>query len=216
VTMNSTWHSIAPRVIEVGLFLLAGWWAFSMFQSNPDTEQSPVSTIEGGIEKETLVSIKALTAVPLFGKVNVPIVVKKPVSVPKPVVVSRLKIKLLGTIVAGDRSAAMMTVGTSAETLFNLGDPLYGRVTLKAVEADAVILNHQGSDERISMSEGKSIAEARIGIPHKVVSQGIRPNVHRRVIPPPGVPTYPQGLPPGVPAYPQGLPPGVTVGQPPM
>jgi len=64
----------------------------------------------------------------------------------------------LGTVVAGKRSAAMMTVGKSAETLFYLGSPLQPGVFLKAVEANAVVLGNRGKAERVKMIEGKGIA----------------------------------------------------------
>lgn len=156
VKWNRAWLPIVPRVVEVSLLLLAVWWAFTVLQSNSEkTEQSPIAIVGGDGEKASLVSFKALTAVPLFGKLEATPAVKKRATAPKPVVNSRLVIKLLGTVVAGASSAAIMTVGTSIETTFFLGDVLYGRVFLKEVEADAVILSNQGSDERVSLVKEK-------------------------------------------------------------
>ncbi|MDQ6997356.1 MAG: type II secretion system protein N [Mariprofundus sp.] len=206
-------------MVEISLLLLAVWWAFMMFQSNPVTEHMPVSKVEIGTEKASLVSLKSLVAVPLFGKREVTPVIKKPITQPKPITRPRLDIKLLGTVVAGERSAAIMTVGRSAETTFFLGDVLYGRAFLKQVEAGAVILSNQGNDERVIMSEGKAMTGGRI-TPPPTVSQYMNSPAYRGRVPPADMVTgqdFPsggmagQGLPPGM--MNQGFPPGMVTSQ---
>jgi len=142
----------APRLMEVSLLLSAVWLAFSLLQSNPDAEQSPVSMLESHSGKTSLVSMQSLTAVPLFGKREAAVAVKQPITPIQPVIKeSRPDIKVIGTVVAGDSSAAIMTVGASAETTFFLGDVLYGRAFLREVKEDAVIISNHGNDERVSM-----------------------------------------------------------------
>ncbi|MDQ6966645.1 MAG: type II secretion system protein N [Mariprofundaceae bacterium] len=99
----------------------------------------------------------------LFGKQKAVHEVLKSAA-PKSVVQSSLDVKLLATVAAGKRSAAVMTVGKSAETLFYLGDPLQDGVFLKSVQTDAVILDHQGKAERIALSDGKTKAGSRAAI----------------------------------------------------
>jgi len=173
-----------------------------MFQSSSVTESMPASMIEPEVEKASLVSLKSLIAVPLFGKREIAPVIKKPITQPKPIARPRLDIKLLGTVVAGERSAAIMTVGRSAQTTFFLGDVLYGRAFLKQVKADEVILSKQGNDERVIMTEGKAMSGGRINsLP--TVSQYMDSPAYRGI----------GGVSPAGMAMSQGLPPGVTMGQ---
>jgi len=217
--MFKTLYPHVPRIVEMGLLCVASFWLFTMIFPNSSADQALAVMNNTSSEKDPLVNIKDLTDVPLFGKLESKPVVHRAAAIPQPAETSRLDIKLLGTIVAGEQSAAVMTVGTSAETLFYLGDPLYGRVVLKKVEADAVILNNQGNDERITLIEGKAMAGGRISSPRTVyqavpatvyeqpsaltTSQGIPPGVMNQRMPP-GVMN--QGMPPGV--MNQGMPPG--------
>ncbi|MDX8406076.1 MAG: type II secretion system protein N, partial [Mariprofundus sp.] len=147
VTIKCISQASTLRLVEVGLLIVLACLVSTIFLPQPDSGQAPDSWVKSG--KETLSPIKpqAFSIAPLFGKAEVPAAVKKPASAPQPEDIPRLKIRLSGTVIAGDRSSAIMTVGTSAETTFFLGDVLYGRVFLKKVEADAVILSDRGHDE---------------------------------------------------------------------
>lgn len=160
-----------PYMFELSLiFLLAwlvsSWWSLAVIDGYTRLSMKPVDSL---LIKS--MDVKDIVKVRLFGKENIQTAVKE--TKVKPVLVSRLNIKLLGTVVAGKRSAAVITVGTSAEKTFFLGDSLQAGVFLKAVEVDAVVVDHQGKLERISLLKGKSLPGASIAMP-----QSHAPAVH--------------------------------------
>lgn len=118
-------------------------------------EHLPASKNWNPAEKAQVISLQPLTNVALFGRPDPLTSVEAKVVAPEARSHNMPAIKLFATVVAGERSAAIMTVGTSAETTFFLGDVLFDRAFLKKVEADAVILSHQGNDERVSLVKEK-------------------------------------------------------------
>lgn len=88
---------------------------------------------------------------PIFGNVAP---VEKVAEAPRPVVASRLNIRLLGTIVAGERSAAIVLInGGSAQQMFTIGSQMQPGVLLEAVEADAIVVDNHGRKERIQLPQ---------------------------------------------------------------
>lgn len=155
-----------PNILELSLifilaWLVSSWWSLAIMDEPARLSVKPVDSL-----LTRSMDVKDIVKVRLFGKENIQPTVKK--TKIKPVLVSRLNIKLLGTVVAGKRSAAVITVGTSAEKTFFLGDSLQAGVFLKTVEVDAVVVDHQGKLERISLLKGKSLPGASIAMarPH--------------------------------------------------
>ncbi len=116
------------------------------------------------ISNVALPDLAELLAVPLFGK---PAPIAKPAAKPvaqavKPVVVSRLKIKLLGTVVAGDNSAAIISLdGSGEQQVVIVGSAIEPGVKLFAVEAEAIVVERGGMLERVSLElEAKLVSAA--------------------------------------------------------
>ena len=125
----------------------------------PSDELKPFGSFQNTRQATTtLPDITGLLTVPLFGKIQ-QIQSPKPVAKkPKPVVVSRLNIKLLGTIVAGENSAAIVAVAKRREQqVFFIGDRIQPGVILKEVEAEAIVVERGGKLERISLEQGAKL-----------------------------------------------------------
>ena len=115
------------------------------------------------------VDINLLQRTPLFGKAASEQAVTQPQKEDKPVTASRLNIKLIGTVVAGDKSAAMVSVQSSRkQEVFFLHEEIQPRVTLEEVAATEIVVSNHGKRERISIEAGKPIAQApRAATPRK-------------------------------------------------
>ncbi len=97
--------------------------------------------------------IEALLSTPLFGRPEA-----KPARfAPKPVTPSRLNAKLLGTVVAGAHSAAVLQLG-GVQHVFFAGDVIRPGFRLSEVRTDAVIIDHGGRLERIGLEKAASLA----------------------------------------------------------
>jgi len=155
--MKQTMHlpENAPLLCELALIVMIAWvvsgWLLPTDMLKPfGTSQKTVATAT------TLPNITELLAVPLFGKVRSQIQPSKPV-VQKPMTVlpSRLNIKLLGTVVAGKNSAAIIAVANKHEQrVFIIGDRIQPGVILREVQAQAIVVEHGGKLERISLEQG--------------------------------------------------------------
>jgi len=145
-----------PLLSELAIAVLLAWMVAGWVM--PD--QTPVAARapdEIKAAKAVLPDLADLVSVPLFGKFVV-----KPVSKPKPVArqaiqpaaPSRLNIKLLGTVVAGENSAAIILIAASHEQrVVFTGDAIEKGANLVAVEADAIVVERNGKLERISMEQ---------------------------------------------------------------
>jgi len=110
----------------------------------------------------TLPALTDLLAVPLFGQLPAQDMPKSQTKVqPKTVVQSPLNIKLLGTVVAGDDSAAIIRLaGGAGEKVFFIGDAIQPGATLKEVASWSIIVDHNGRLEKISMTKGMALPQA--------------------------------------------------------
>lgn len=146
------WMGRLPGMLELALVVMAAWMVAGWLL--PSGAGDPVITPE--LQKSQgsgPVDIASLLTVPLFGES------KKSggatAASTAPVVQSRLNIKLLGTVVAEERSVAVVTISGSKEQLvFVIGQQMQSGVTLKSVEANAIVVDHSGKLERIEMEEG--------------------------------------------------------------
>ncbi len=145
-----------PLLFELTLVAMLAWVVSGWLLPSNDLKPSGLS--ENTREATaTLPDITRLLTVPLFGKLQVR-ATKPVVQKPKPVVVSRLNIKLLGTIVAGENSAAIVAVAKRREQqVFFIGDRIQPGVILKEVEAEAIVVERGGKLERISLEQGAKL-----------------------------------------------------------
>ncbi|MDQ6968854.1 MAG: type II secretion system protein N [Mariprofundaceae bacterium] len=149
-----SWQAQLPRYVELILVVLLAWLVSAWWQTDIVAQQAPVS-----ISQESLPAwdVHKMVATALFGE-NIKVLVPKK-SVVKTIVASRLNVKLLATVVAGKRSAAVVILnGSGPQKLFRLGEQLQAGVVLEKVEVDAIVVNNHGSTERITMEKNKSIA----------------------------------------------------------
>jgi len=146
-----------PLLFELTLVAMLAWVVSGWLLPNDELTLSGLSqnTREA---TSTLSDITGLLTVPLFGKIQ-QVQSPKPVAQkPKPVVVSSLNIKLLGTIVAGENSAAIVAVAKRSEQqVFFIGDRIQPGVILKEVEAEAIVVERGGKLERISLEQGAKL-----------------------------------------------------------
>jgi len=162
-----SWIARAPYLLELLLvillaWLVSAWWmpsnhATRLHQQTEIIEQM-LTPNSNDAEWQKIAIFGEIISKPAIQKA----VIKKPAT-PKPVVVSRLNIKLLGTVVAGKRSAAVVTMNASPkQQVFFLGDTMQAGVTLESVEVSAIVVNHQGKSERILLNKQKAIAGATV------------------------------------------------------
>jgi len=147
-----------PLLSELILVVLLAWmvvgWLLPEQQSNHSNAINISTTAP-----HTLPSLNNMLGVTLFGQAPQAI---KPITPPpqavKTAFIPPLKLKLLGTVVANDHSAAIIAIQAGGkQSAFFIGDQIQPGVTLKSVEANAIVVNHNGRLERISLEQGKQI-----------------------------------------------------------
>jgi len=165
-----------PRSLEIIFALLAAWLVAGYITASPQS----VTTTLTSHSTHTNTNAQALHLnTPIFGKPAVKpkapaIVAPKPV-VKQPVIISRLNIKLIGTVVAGERSAAIVMMDNNRkQQVFILHAIMQPNVTLEKIEAQAIVVNHQGKSERITLEKEKTLAGASI-VPIQARPQAVRP-----------------------------------------
>lgn len=139
-----------PMLSEFVLVVLMAWmvagWLLPQHQpEQPLQPQAPQAAVV------TLPDMAEMVAVPLFGTPVLKKEMVKPVSAPAPVVRSPLQIFLLGTVVAGEASAAIVRLGAGGEKVFVIGSEIQAGVVLKQVDATSIVIDHNGRMEQISM-----------------------------------------------------------------
>jgi len=152
------WIGRLPSMLELALVVLAAWMVSGWLLPSDATNAPLSSPLQGGQKSES-VNIDSLIAVPLFGDAKS--AAKPKANKAAPVVQSRLNIKLLGTSVAGERSAAIITVGPGKEQqVFVIGQTIQPGVVLQTVEVDAIVVDHGGKLERIELEEEGALSSA--------------------------------------------------------
>lgn len=143
-----------PLLSEIALLIGFGWLVSGWLMPEQQHTPLPAPNLASGAAA-SLPALAQLLSTPLFGKAATPDQTAKPgKAAPKPVVVAPLTIKLLGTVVANDDSAAVIAKSAGAEEkLYFIGDSIMPGVTLKSVEANAIVVERNGRPERISMEK---------------------------------------------------------------
>jgi len=176
-----------PLVANLALLLLMAWVISSWFVSRD--QLAPVQSRTTTISQQSMPALSELQG-SIFGKSGVQPYASKPVE--KKVVKSRLNIKLLGTVVAGDDSAAVISLaGKSEEQVFFVGGLLQQGVSLHEVFEDAIVVDRGGSLEKIMMDKGDGLVSS----PMLQSLQSVAPATPdgRRLVGMPPVPTAGSG-----------------------
>ena len=149
-----TW---GPRGLEFAFVLLASWLVANALIQDEFT-QSPLSATMDTEQKPLISSADVqLKNVDLFGKATSESL--KKVAKDEPVKVSKLNIKLIGTVVAGAKSAAMvMRNGKQDQEVYFLGESIQPNVELIEVSVLEIVINNAGKKEHISLEMGAAIA----------------------------------------------------------
>ncbi|MEW9897870.1 type II secretion system protein N [Chitinivorax sp. PXF-14] len=175
------------RIANFALVLLIAWMAAGLTwrvvaPKPPATEARPSATV-AVVAAGTLPDLSAVAM--LFGATG-------PVGDPNQVVPSTLGIKLRGVIAAhGDRPAAATFVGADPkEIAVKVGDEIQPGVKLLEVNADYVIVQHNGRRERIDLDAKPALQIGGVAMQ------------------PAPAPAGPAGMMPGT-AMPAGAPPGL-------
>jgi len=141
-----------PSIVELGLVVLAAWLTATLVMPEPEGEVSQAlsSTVQSSSE---LPDLQRLLSAPLFGALrdNASSTPKTPAK-PTPVTLSPLHLTLLGTVVAGRQSAAMIEHQDRHEQqLYFIGDAIEPGVILREVTASYIEVARAGKRERITM-----------------------------------------------------------------
>jgi len=141
------------RLVEMALVLTLAWMASLWLIP----AQSPDSVPGSGpmqLQAAAKPDIDRLASSHLFGKqaVQAPAAAQSPA----PVVAAptQLNIRLMGTVVAGDRSSAVMRLGNGKEKVYFVHEEIQAGVMLEEVQVDAVIVDNRGRKEKVLMAKG--------------------------------------------------------------
>lgn len=168
-----------PRWVEIGLVVLFGWMVsgWLVAEGLPEHgDEAGFATINS--VSQAIPDVASLIQAPLFGQVAK--TVPKPAPVQQPVVQSRLNIKLLGTVVAGKTSAAVVKLASGRQQVFFIGDAIQPGVKLAAVEVDAIVVARNGRRERINMEKNAQIRQAAPVTAVRPMQPNVRRQVNRR------------------------------------
>jgi len=178
--MNLFENSWFPRISEAMIVLtlawfVAGWWM------DGDTS-TPVLQTSAGPVAASLPKITDISAAALFGKAAVKAVAAKSVA-PVAAAPTRLNIRLLGTVVAGDRSSAVMKLGVGKEKVVFVGEAIQPGVILEQVEVDAIIVDNRGRREKVLMAKGSlNMSAPAYGRPPMMAAPVVRRQFTRAAI----------------------------------
>lgn len=183
------WPGNIPLFSELALvialaWVVSGWLLPDVEPTSPMLQQAISNT------SPALPDLQTLTAIHLFGTAAAHKQATKPAPpVAKPVTISPLHIKLLGTVVADTHAAAIIATAAGREQrAFFIGDSIQPGVVLKIVEADAIVVERGGRMERIYLEKNSPLVSSPMG----VIGANLRSSsMPARQIPPKTMPTYP-------------------------
>jgi len=133
-----------PHAIEILLTLWLAWMTAGLLTGG-DASRRTVD-VDAPKARTTAPSVERIASTPLFGQLET--------AAPAPVkhaVDSRLNLTLQGVMLAGAHSAAVVRLPDKRQKLVFLGERIQPGVILRAVEKDAIIVEHRGRMERIRM-----------------------------------------------------------------
>jgi len=167
-----------PRVLELGLVLMLAWMVSSWWQLDKLAGNNVVNSKHEVKTNLDVLHVSEFADVALFGSLVKKAVVAKLQVKAKPIVVSKLNLKLLATVVAGKRSAAIVSLNNTKQQAFFLGDAILSGVVLKQVELAAIVVDNHGHLEHITLPKSKSIE----GISVKPVNTSLNKVLSRKIL----------------------------------
>ncbi len=147
-----------PRAVEVAIVLFAAWIVAGWLTGSDSFP--PAKKFQVHPSSTRVAEVSAIIAVPLFGEQVAGPTSSKPVSMPVAAAPTQLNVRLLGTVMAGRRSSAVMKVGSGKEKVIFLGGDIQPGLVLKQVEAGAIVVSNHGRMERVLMARGKPLTSA--------------------------------------------------------
>jgi len=174
---------LLPWLVEALLVVLLAWALAALLlpQERLPAPQPNAQTIAAAVP----VDRERLAATPLFGELPAELPPAMETAAP-----ATLNLRLVGTIVAGNRSAAFLDMGGETR-LIRIGETVQPGVSLRGVEVDAIVLDNGGRKERVALAKfGEAAAPA--GMPPL-------PNLPMMSMPgvaPPGAPISPMPMAP--------------------
>ncbi len=175
------WLQRAPTVVEIVLVIALAWLVAGLLLPTEEAtvaDDDTTQTVDSAHQHQA-VDLQLILKQHLFGKpLPKPKVVAKPKPVappPPPPVVKppiQLKAKLVGTVVAGDHSVAMiLPMPGKTVDIYYIGDAIIPRVTLTQVFADHVVLDADGERRELWLDKKAQAAAKGVAPPPPVVQQ---------------------------------------------
>ena len=175
------WLQRAPTVVEMVLVIALAWLVAGLLLPTEEAtvaDDDTTQTVDSAHQHQA-VDLQLILKQHLFGKpLPKPKVVAKPKPVappPPPPVVKppiQLKAKLVGTVVAGDHSVAMiLPMPGKTVDIYYIGDAIIPRVTLTQVFADHVVLDADGERRELWLDKKAQAAAKGVAPPPPVVQQ---------------------------------------------
>jgi len=186
------WLKRLPMALEVALVVALAWLAALILLPSPSATRSAGSAAQDASSnpQQSKVDVQQIIAAHLFGKPVAkdnrpkPVAPPPPPPPPPPVVKApiQLNAKLVGTVVAGDHSVAIiLPMPGKAVDIFYIGDAVIPRVTVNAILADHVVLDADGDKRDLWLDKKAKAAAAGKPPPPPTVQvlPSSAPNVRR-------------------------------------
>ncbi|MDX8411845.1 MAG: type II secretion system protein N, partial [Mariprofundaceae bacterium] len=149
------WMKI-PRLVELLLILTMVWMGVNWFQPESGTSEMHHGGLETKSHGNLNIGIDPIIAAAPFGVAKNESEASQPVKPPPPpVLVSKLNLKLKGTVIAPEKSAAFVISKTSAgQDVFFVGENLLPGVKLANVASTYILIDVHGKREKVRLDEG--------------------------------------------------------------
>ncbi|MDX8408996.1 MAG: type II secretion system protein GspC [Mariprofundales bacterium] len=175
------WLGRLPMALEVALVVALAWLAAAILLPQSSDIRLVGDSVQDASINPTLVKVdvEQIVVANLFGKPVSIASQPKPVAPPPPPPVVKapiqLNAKLVGTVVAGDHSVAMiLPMAGKAVDIFYIGDAVIPRVTVKAILADHVVLDADGDKRELWLDKKAQAAAA--GMPQPAPTVQVLPS----------------------------------------
>ncbi len=144
---------MGPGLAEIAAVIAMAWMLAGWLAPAPDEAGGQVAADRADASaSEAAFDLARILNAHLFGKLERQAAPKP--AAPPPPPPARLNARLLGTVVAGSHSAAVLKLAREpAERVFFLGDEIAPGVRLAEVRADAIIVDRGGRRERIALEK---------------------------------------------------------------
>jgi len=170
------WLQRMPMALELFLVLVLAWLTAGLLLPQPSDNTNPTAVISKVLEsnQHQAIDLQLIVDQQLFGKPPATPQVQPNLAPPPPPPVVKVPInlnaKLVGTVVAGDHSVAMiLPMPGKPVDIYYVGDAIIPRVTLSKVFADHVLLDAGGDPRELWMDKKRQSAAHGNVAPQPVV-----------------------------------------------